>query len=343
MANDIAPPAPPCAEIHIHIEGTLEPDLIRVLAERNRISHDSLALNDHQADEGFADQQSFLGAYRANMNVLHTESDFADMTSAYLQRAATAGVRHAEIMFSPQAHLMRGIALETVVAGIAEALADTAADLGMTTRLIASFMRDQPEQEAIAALDHLLDMGAPIFAIGLDGTEVGCPPSMFTGLYAKAKASGLMRVAHAGEEGPPQYVYQALDELDVFRIDHGIRAMEDPELVQRLVKAQTPLTVCPLANVGLKAVASVETHPVKRMLEAGLNVSINSDAPAYFGGYVDDNYHAVAQGLEMTRAQIAQLARNSIRSSVLPKEREVELFDELSSWLGQGDWVQPAS
>src|SRR5690625_1679403 len=322
MADNDVSSTPPCAELHLHIEGTLEPDMVFTLAERNGITLSDATPEDLGARYDFNDLSSFLDLYYANMNVLRTEADFADMTSAYLHRAAAGGVRHAEIMFDPQAHTTRDIPLHTVVEGIASALSDTAADLGMTTRLIAAFLRDRPQVEAIEVLQQLIDMDAPIFAIGLDSAEVGHPPSKFTELFAMAKSHGLMRVAHAGEEGPPEYVTEALDLLDVFRIDHGIRAMEDPELVQRLIDNQTPLTVCPLSNVRLKAVTDIAAEPIKRMVEAGLIVCVNSDDPPYFGGYVDDNYRAVAQGLEMTRGQLAQMARNSIRSSVVSKERE---------------------
>ena len=339
MANEVVSLSPPCAELHLHIEGTIEPEMVLEFADRNRITlpyADAAELSGHYE---FDSLQSFLDLYYANMEVLRTEEDFADLTSAYLRRAHEGGVRHAEIMFDPQAHTSRGIPVQTAVNGVAYALANTAADLGMSTRLIAAFLRDRPESEAISVLHELLEMDAPIFAVGLDSAEVGHPPSKFTDLFSLAKANGLMRVAHAGEEGPPEYVEEALDLLDVFRIDHGIRALENPDLVARLVEEQIPLTVCPLSNVRLKAVASISEHPLKQMLEAGLNVCVNSDDPSYFGGYVDDNYRAVAEALGLTRGQLAQLARNSILSSVLPKEREVELLEEISYWLGSGDWV----
>lgn len=310
--------------------------MVLALADRNRIPLPYAGAEELAAQYDFADLQSFLDLYYANMDVLRTEADFFDLTSAYLHRADAGGVRHAEIMFDPQAHTSRGIPLQVVVDGIAGALANTGADLGMSTRLIAAFLRDRPQAEAISVLHELLEIEAPIFAIGLDSAEVGHPPSKFTDLFALAKANGLMRVAHAGEEGPPAYVREALDLLDVFRIDHGIRAMEDPQLVERLVGEQIPLTVCPLSNVRLKAVASIEEHPLKRMLEAGMKVCVNSDDPPYFGGYVDDNYRAVAGALGLSRAQLAELARNSITSSVLPKEREVDLLEEVAAWERAG-------
>lgn len=336
MKNDDVPLTPPCAELHLHIEGTLEPENVFALADRNGIDLPYATPEELARQYEFEDLQSFLDLYYANMNVLRTEDDFFVMTSAYLRRAHEGNVRHAEIMFDPQAHTSRGIPLQVAVNGIASALENTAAELGMSTRLISAFLRDRPEAEAISVLHDLLEMDAPIFAIGLDSAEVGNPPSKFTELYEIAKANGLMRVAHAGEEGPPEYVREALDVLDVFRIDHGIRAMEDPELVARLAEEQIPLTVCPLSNVRLKAVASIGEHPLKKMLDAGLNVCVNSDDPPYFGGYVDDNFRAVMAALGLSRDDLATLARNSIRSSVLPAERERQLMDEIDDWLAAG-------
>ncbi len=336
MKNDDVSLTPPCAELHLHIEGTLEPENVFALADRNGIDLPYATPEELARQYEFEDLQSFLDLYYANMNVLRTEDDFFVMTSAYLRRAHEGNVRHAEIMFDPQAHTSRGIPLQVAVNGIASALEITAAELGMSTRLISAFLRDRPEAEAISVLHDLLEMDAPIFAIGLDSAEVGNPPSKFTELYEIAKANGLMRVAHAGEEGPPEYVREALDVIDVFRIDHGIRAMEDPELAARLAEEQIPLTVCPLSNVRLKAVASIGEHPLKKMLDAGLNVCVNSDDPPYFGGYVDDNFRAVMAALGLSRDDLATLARNSIRSSVLPAERERQLMDEIDDWLAAG-------
>ncbi|QGH68540.1 adenosine deaminase [Pseudactinotalea sp. HY158] len=323
---------PPCAELHLHIEGTLEPEMVFALADRNRIRLDSAGPDELAARYAFRNLQSFLDLYYANMDVLRTEDDFADLTSAYVRRAAAGGVRHAEIMFDPQAHTSRGVPLEVSVAGVAHGLRTTAAELGMSTRLIAAFLRDRPEQEAISVLEQLLDQDAPIAAIGLDSAEVGNPPAKFTRLFELARARGLDLVAHAGEEGPPEYVWQAIDLLGVFRVDHGIRSVEDSRLVARLVADRTPLTVCPLSNVRLRAVDSIAAHPLGVMLEAGLNVSVNSDDPAYFGGYVDDNFRAARDGLGLGRDQLATLARNSIASSVLPAGRGGELLAEIDAW-----------
>src|SRR3954451_19035951 len=269
----------PSAELHLHIEGTLEPELIFELAGRNGITLPYADLADLQDRYEFTDLQSFLNLYYSNMEVLRSEADFADMTRAYLRRAAAAGVRHAEIMMDPQAHLVRGVALETCVNGVASALADSEAEFGITTGLIAAFLRDRPAAEALEVLEQLLAMNAPIIGIGLDSAEVGHPPSSFVAVYERGHPAGLRCIAHAGEEGPPEYVREALDLLGVDRIDHGIRCMEDNELVERLVADQVPLTVCPLSNVRLRTVDTLKDHPLPAMLERGLNVSVNSDDP----------------------------------------------------------------
>ncbi|MCU1561956.1 MAG: uncharacterized protein JWN05_335, partial [Arthrobacter sp.] len=321
----------PVAELHLHIEGTLEPELIFALAERNGITLPYADLDELRARYDFTDLQSFLDLYYANMAVLQTEQDFADMTRAYLARAYRAGVRHAEIMFDPQAHLSRGVSLATCVNGIASALATSFEEFGMTTLLIAAFLRDLPEESALDVLERLLAMGAPIAGIGLDSAEVGNPPAKFERLFARAKEAGLRRTAHAGEEGPPSYIIEALDILEVERIDHGIRCMEDPELVERLVDELMPLTVCPLSNVRLRAVASLADHPLPAMLAAGLNVSVNSDDPAYFGGYVDDNFEQLKSGIGLSEFDRVRLAANSIRSSFASEERKTELLAQLAA------------
>ena len=323
---------PPSAELHLHIEGTLQPDLVFQLAARNGISlpyADPQELLDRYT---FADLQSFLDLYYANMAVLQTEEDFADMTRAYLARAAVAGVRHAEIMVDPQAHIARGIPLATCIDGIASVLRTSEADFGVSTSLIAAFLRDRPQAEALQVLEDLLAMDAPIIGIGLDSAEVGNPPSGFVELYDRAHAAGLRCIAHACEEGPPSYAWEALDLLHVDRIDHGIRCMEDDALVARLVRDQVPLTVCPLSNVRLRAVDTLAEHPLPLMLAAGLNVSISSDDPAYFGGYVDDTFQALVSELGLTAEDVALLAANSVRSSFLPADRRDALLAEVERW-----------
>lgn len=323
----------PHAELHLHLEGTLEPELVMTLAARNGVELPFADIESLRAAYRFDDLQSFLNLYYANMAVLRTADDFATMTHAYLERAARGGVRHAEVMFDPQAHISRGVSLETVVEGIGSALATSTDDHGVSTLLIAAFLRDQPEDEAIEVLDQLLGMAAPIAAIGLDSAEVGNPPSKFVRLFQRAGEAGLHRVAHAGEEGPPAYVTDSLDLLGVERIDHGIRSMEDADLVARLVAEQVPLTVCPLSNVALRAVDDLAAHPLARMLQEGLNVSVHSDDPAYFGGYLDDNTAAVVQTLGISRQQQARLAANSIRSSFLPVGEQAMLLSEIDEWV----------
>ncbi|MCC3282706.1 MULTISPECIES: adenosine deaminase [Arthrobacter] len=323
----------PCAELHLHIEGTLEPELIFELAARNGIELPYADLDELRARYEFTDLQSFLDLYYANMDVLRTEADFADMTRAYLARAAAAGVRHVELMVDPQAHLARGVALETCIGGVASVLEISEAEYGISTALIAAFLRDRPEEEASGVLAELLAMKAPIIGIGLDSAELGNPPENFVPLYEQARAAGLKLVAHAGEEGPSHYIEQALDLLLVDRIDHGIRCMDDPELVARLERDQIPLTICPLSNVRLQAVDSLESHPLPLLLEQGLNVSVNSDDPAYFGGYVDDNFAVLRETFDLNPAQLARLAENSITASFASDERKAELLAEVEAWL----------
>ncbi|WP_422390495.1 adenosine deaminase [Arthrobacter sp. N1] len=326
------PSLPPCAELHLHIEGTLEPDLVFTLAARNGITLPYADAADLAARYAFSDLQSFLDLYYATMDVLRTEEDFADMTRAYLRRAAAAGVRHAEIMMDPQAHLARGIPLKTCVDGVASALATSETEFGISTLLIAAFLRDRPAAEALVVLRDLIAMKAPIVGIGLDSAEVGYPPSLFAEVYDVARAAGLRCVAHAGEEGPPSYVWEALDVLRVDRIDHGIRCLEDEALVERLVGDRVPLTVCPLSNVRLRAVTGLADHPLPRMLERGLNVSVNSDDPAYFGGYVDDNLAAVEEVFGFGPGDLALLASNSVRSAFLGQARRDLLLGEIEAW-----------
>lgn len=330
--SDVLVPARllPVAELHLHIEGTLQPELIFALAERNGLELPYSGLDELRERYEFTDLQSFLDLYYANMAVLRTEQDFADMTRAYLERAAAAGVRHAEIMMDPQAHLSRGVALETCVNGVASVLATSEQDFGVSTLLIAAFLRDLSEESALKVLDNLLAMGAPIAAIGLDSAEVGNPPAKFERLYAKAREAGLRLTAHAGEEGPASYIIEALDVLGVERIDHGIRCMDDPDLVERLVDGRIPLTVCPLSNVRLRAVDTLADHPLPAMLAAGLNVSVNSDDPAYFGGYVDDNFAQLEAVFALSEFDKARLAANSIHSSFASEERKAELLEELN-------------
>ncbi|MFD6857487.1 adenosine deaminase [Rhodococcus sp. NPDC060086] len=305
------------AELHVHIEGTLEPELIFALAERNRIELPYRDLDDLRSRYEFGDLVSFLDLYYANMEVLRTAQDFADLARAYFARAARAGITRAEFFFDPQAHTARGVELREVVDGLADAAAGARREYGIDAAMIASIVRDRPVAEANDTFSDLMKMQAPIIALGLDSAEVGYPPSLFEDVFARARAEGLRITAHAGEEGPPEYVRQALDLLGAERIDHGIRSLEDPELVTRLVDEQIPLTVCPLSNVRLRVVDTLADHPLRRMLEAGLSVTVNSDDPAYFGGYVDDAFTALREQLGLTDEERKVLADNSMRAAFL--------------------------
>jgi adenosine deaminase len=315
----------PYAELHLHLEGTLEPETIFTLAERNRVRLPYADVDDLARRYEFDDLQSFLDLYYANMATLQTAADFADMTTAYLARAAAGGVRHAEVFFDPQAHLNRGIALETVLEGVTGALARSERDHGVSTGLLIAFLRDLSAGHAMEVLERILALGTPFLGIGLDSAEVGNPPSKFADVYARARAEGLHCVAHAGEEGPPSYIWEALDVLKVERVDHGVRCLEDDRLVRRLVAECVPLTVCPLSNVRLRVVPAIGSHPLRRMLELGLHVTVNSDDPAYFGGYLDDNVRA----LELTEAERRTLAGNSIAASFLDRAGKEALLAEL--------------
>ncbi|WP_104103792.1 adenosine deaminase [Arthrobacter sp. 08Y14] len=327
----------PCAELHLHIEGTLEPELIFELAARNGISLPYADLQELRSRYEFTDLQTFLDLYYANMEVLRTEADFADMTRAYLRRAAAAGVRHVEMMVDPQAHLLRGVPLTDCINGVASVLATSLEEFGISTELIAAFLRDRPAAEAEEVLAQLIASNAPIVGIGLDSAETGNPPEGFVDLYRTARDAGLKCVAHAGEEGPSHYIEQALDLLLVDRIDHGLRCLDDPGLVDRLVRDRIPLTICPLSNVRLRSVDTLADHPLPQMLAAGLNVSVNSDDPAYFGGYVDDNFALLRDTFNLTADQLAELAVNSVEASFAPPARRAELLEMIRSWRAAQD------
>jgi adenosine deaminase len=307
----------PKAELHVHIEGTLEPELLFRLAQRNDIALPYASVEDLRRAYSFGNLQDFLDLYYQGMNVLRREPDFYDLTMAYLQRAAAQNVRYAEIFFDPQGHTERGVAFPTVIRGITRALKDAEQDLGITGRLILCFLRHLDETSAERTLDEALPWREHFIGIGLDSSERGYPPSKFRRVFSRAGALGLHRVAHAGEEGPPEYVYEALDLLGVERIDHGNRALEDPALVARLAREQMPLTVCPLSNLRLCVVRDMAQHPLRRMLEAGLMATVNSDDPAYFGGYVNENYDAVQRALGLSREELVTLAGNGFRAAFL--------------------------
>lgn len=307
----------PKAELHLHIEGSLEPELMFELAQRNDVAIPFSSVDEVRAAYAFSNLQDFLDIYYQGMGVLHTERDFYDLTAAYLARAHADNVRHAEIFFDPQGHMVRGVAFETVIHGITRALGDAQARYGMTSKLIMCFLRHLSEAEADATLDEALPWLDRIDGVGLDSSEIGHPPSKFARVFARARDLGLKVVAHAGEEGPPDYVREALDMLKVDRIDHGNRSLEDPALVARLAEEGITLTVCPLSNLKLCVVADMTAHPLKAMLDAGLLATVNSDDPSYFGGYVNANYRAVADALDLSRADLVTLARNSFTGSFL--------------------------
>ncbi|MFG2883328.1 adenosine deaminase [Streptomyces sp. NPDC048297] len=312
----------PKAELHLHVEGTLEPELAFALAARNGVDLPYADTGELRKAYEFEDLQSFLNLYYELMAVLRTEQDFEDLADAYLARAAAQGVRHAEIFFDPQAHLARGVGMGTVVEGLWRALGNSEENHGVSTRLIMCFLRDESAESAMETLEAAKPYLDRITGIGLDSAEVGHPPAKFREVYEAAAALGLRRVAHAGEEGPPEYITEALDVLGVERVDHGLRCMEDPALVERLVRDRVPLTLCPLSNVRLRAVDTLAGHPLPAMLAAGLLCTVNSDDPAYFGGYVADNYHAVRDALGLAKEQMRELARNSFLASFLEDDEE---------------------
>ena len=307
----------PKTELHVHIEGTLEPELVFALAAKHGIALPYVSVAELRSAYRFKDLQAFLDIYYAGTNVLRDAADFHAMTSAYLRRAHADGVVHTEIFFDPQAHTARGVPLGVVMDGMAQALAEARALTGITHRLILCFLRHLPAEDAMRTLEQALPWRDSLTAVGLDSSEVGHPPSKFAAVFERARGLGLLAVAHAGEEGPPAYILEALDLLHVRRIDHGVRCVEDPALVARLARERVPLTVCPLSNVRLRVFDRMADHNLKTLLEQGLCVTVNSDDPAYFGGYLQDNYLAVAAALSLTRAQLAQLARNSIEASFL--------------------------
>ncbi|MFJ9242584.1 adenosine deaminase [Streptomyces sp. NPDC101776] len=325
----------PKAELHLHIEGTLEPELAFALAARNGVELPYADTEELRKAYLFEDLQSFLNLYYELMAVLRTERDFEDLANAYLARAAAQGVRHAEIFFDPQAHLARGVDMGTVVEGLRRALGDSETNHGISTRLIMCFLRDESADSAMRTLDAAKPYLHRITGIGLDSAEVGHPPVKFREVYEAAAALGLRRVAHAGEEGPPAYITEALDVLGVERVDHGLRCMEDAELVARLVRDRIPLTLCPLSNVRLRAVDVLAEHPLPAMLDAGLLCTVNSDDPAYFGGYAGDNFDAIREALHLTEDRLRELARNSFVASFLEddEERRARYLAEVEAYV----------
>jgi len=307
----------PKAELHLHLEGSFEPELMFAIAKRNRIEIPYQSAEDVRAAYRFSNLQDFLDIYYAGASVLLAEQDFYDLTRAYLKRVAADNVRHVEVFFDPQTHTDRGVAFATVIDGITKALKDGEKEFGITSKLILSFLRHLSEEEAFKTFKQAGPYLDRFVGVGLDSSEKGHPPSKFARVFAAAREAGLKLVAHAGEEGPPDYVWEALDILKVDRIDHGNRSLEDPLLVERLVKEGMTLTVCPLSNLKLCVVKDLKQHPLKKMLDLGLNATINSDDPAFFGGYVGENFAAVTAALALSKAELVTLAKNSFTGSFL--------------------------
>jgi len=316
----------PKAELHLHIEGTLEPEMMFELAHKHRLALRYASVEQLRQAYSFSNLQSFLDIYYQGADVLRDEDDFHALTAAYLRNAHANGVVHAEIFFDPQTHTARGVPFATGLGGIHRALEEGRRTLGITHRLILCFLRHLSAQDAMTTLEQALPHAGAIAAVGLDSAEAGHPPSKFAEVFARARSAGLLTVAHAGEEGPPEYVAEALDLLRVQRVDHGVRSDEDPALLARLQRARVPLTMCPLSNVRLRVFDRMEDHNLKRLLRRGLCVTVNSDDPAYFGGYIAENYLAAFRALDLSRADIVQIASNSIEASFLPGvEKEIWL------------------
>ncbi|KRB99591.1 adenosine deaminase [Hydrogenophaga sp. Root209] len=316
----------PKAELHIHIEGSLEPELIFALAQRNGLSLPCASVEALREAYAFANLQSFLDIYYAGASVLLHEADFHDMAWAYFLHAKADNVVHAELFFDPQTHTARGVPMATVIQGLSSACDRAQAELGISASLILCFLRHLSEEEAFATLEAALPYREHFIGVGLDSSEVGHPPAKFSRVFARCRELGLRIVAHAGEEGPPAYIWEALNDLKTERIDHGVRSLEDPVLVAELARRRTPLTVCPLSNLKLCVVNDLKDHPMKRLLDAGLCATVNSDDPAYFGGYMNANFVQTVQALDLSREDVITLARNSFEASFVSDARRAELM-----------------
>ena len=327
----------PKAELHIHIEGSLEPELIFAMAQRNGVTLAYDSVDALRAAYAFSDLQSFLDIYYAGASVLLHEQDFYDMTAAYLARAAADQVRHAEIFFDPQTHTARGVPFETVIKGIARACAEGP----ISASLIMCFLRHLSEDDALATLEHALPFRDKIIGVGLDSSERGHPPEKFARVFARCRELGLRLVAHAGEEGPPAYITTALDVLQVERIDHGVRCLEDPALTRRLAKVQVALTVCPLSNIKLRVFGEMGEHNLLALLDAGLLATVNSDDPAYFGGYMNDNFLAVFDALPLSAVHAQRLARNSFQAAFLAPAVKQAYLDDVDQFFASLQIADP--
>ncbi len=322
----------PKAELHLHIEGSLEPEMLFELAQRNRLPLKYKSVGELKKAYHFSNLQEFLDIYYEGANVLREGQDFYDLTWAYLKKIKGQGVVHTEIFFDPQTHTERGILFATVINGINRALQDGREKLGISSKLILCFLRHLDEEAAFRTLNEALDYKDLIVAVGLDSSERGNPPSKFERVFAKAREEGFLTVAHAGEEGPAGYVDEALHLLKVFRIDHGNASIRDDKVADVLVKKQIPLTVCPLSNISLRVVDDIRNHPLKKLMDRGLLVTVNSDDPAYFGGYINENYLAVAEGLNLSREDLCQLAKNSIKASLLPEKEKAHQMAAIEAY-----------
>ena len=323
----------PKIELHLHIEGTLEPELLFRLAKRNSIQLPFNSVNEVKKAYQFSNLQDFLDIYYQGAEVLLHKQDFYDLTWAYLLMCSQQNVMHVEPFFDPQTHTVRGVPFETIVSGIAEALADGKAKLGITSRLIMCFLRHLSEESAIETLKSSEQFTDVIYGVGLDSAEMGNPPEKFINVFSKAKGMGYKLVAHAGEEGPASYIWSSLDVLNVQRIDHGIRAIDDPDLMLRLIESQMPLTICPLSNVKLRVFDTMASHTILDMLDLGVCVTVNSDDPSYFGGYMTENFLALYDSLELSRDQAISLINNSIDASFAEDSRKKELSNLLQRYI----------
>lgn len=324
----------PKAELHLHIEGTLEPEMMLALAKRNKVSMPYESVDDVRKAYEFDDLQSFLDLYYLGMSVLIHTQDFYDLTMAYLERVNADGATHVEIFFDPQAHTDRGISFDTVIEGITSALETARKEMGISSKLIMCFLRHLDEEQAFGALKSACQCKDHIHAVGLDSGERGNPPEKFSRVFKAARDEGFVAVAHAGEEGPAEYVATALDDLKVSRVDHGNHAFDNPLLIKRLAREQTPLTMCPISNLRLKGIPSLSASPVKKALDAGLLVTVNSDDPSYFGGYLNDNYRAVHSALGLNENELITLAKNSFASSFLSDSEKQAHIDKIDACVG---------
>ncbi|MCG2609266.1 adenosine deaminase [Acinetobacter sp. SM34] len=323
--------AMPKAELHVHIEGTFEPELMFEIAQRNHIDIPYKSVEEVKQAYNFHNLQSFLDIYYAGANVLIHEQDFYDLAWAYFEKCAADNVVHSEMFFDPQTHTDRGIAFEIVIKGLKRACDDAKAKFGITSHLIMCFLRHLSEEAAFETLEQVLPYKDQIIGVGLDSSEVGHPPAKFERVFAKAREEGFLVVAHAGEEGPAEYVWQALDLLHVNRVDHGVRSEEDPKLMQRLIAEKMPLTVCPLSNLKLCVVEDMAQHNIRRLLQQGVHVTVNSDDPSYFGGYMNDNFIAITQALDLTNAELKQLAKNSFEASFISDAEKQKWAQEIDA------------